>query len=359
MITESKSSCPDTTVTATGSAPFDFASSIRPVPSNAILSSPDYYIWCGSMVRAPDGRCHLFYSRWPRKAGFNAWVTHSEIAHATALSPLGPYTHLDVALPARGEQFWDGLCTHNPTLLEQGGKYYLYYMGNTGDRKSADTPDVWNWIHRNNQRIGVAVADQPAGPWKRSDTPLVDVSTDPSSSDSLMVSNPTVTQRPDGGFLMIYKAVGKKYALPFGGPVIHRVALSDRPDGPFIKQPDPVFTRDGSNFPAEDPFVWTQNGQYHAVLKDMHGAFTDAGRSLVLFNSPDGLHWQLSNPCLLSDRTVLFEDGSLKKFEFLERPQIHFENGSPAVLFCAAKDGNRTCNIHIPLDSSAEESIKI
>jgi hypothetical protein len=330
---------------------FTAAVSFQPVPARARFSHPDYHIWCGSMVRDSEGICHLFYSRWPRTAGFNAWVTHSEIAHATATSPLGPYAHRDVALSARGPQFWDGLCTHNPTVLHHEGRYYLYYMGNTGDGKPAAPPDILNWTHRNNQRIGLAVANHPSGPWRRSDVPLLDTSADPSASDSLVVNNPAVTPRPDGGFLMTYKAVGKRCPMPHGGPVVHRVALADRPEGPFFKQPEPVFTCGDDMFPAEDPFIWFQGGQYLAILKDMQGAFTDAGRSLVLFESPDGLHWRQADPCLVSDRTVLFEDGTSKQFDFLERPQIFFEAGKPSVLFCAAKDGDKTCNIHIPLAS--------
>ena len=92
---------------------YDFAAMIQPVPVTAKFSDPDYYIWCGTMVRGDDGKCHLFYSRWPRKLGFNAWVTHSEVAHAVGDTPLGPFTHKDVAMPERGREFWDGHCTHN------------------------------------------------------------------------------------------------------------------------------------------------------------------------------------------------------------------------------------------------------
>lgn len=334
---------------STGKSAGKFNLSLAPVPLRSRFSLAAYHVWCGSMVRDPDGLCHLFYSRWPREAGFNAWATHSEIARATSADPLGPYVHQDVVLPERDARHWDGQTTHNPTILEHGGKYYLYYTGSTGDRRAAETPDTWNWMHRNSQRIGIAVAPHPAGPWTRLDVPLVDPDANPAASDSLIVNNPAVTRRPDGGFLMIYKAVGRAEKLPFGGPVIHRVALADRPEGPFVKQPEPVFTREGSQFPAEDPFVWLDKGRYRAVLKDMHGAFTAAGRSLVLFESGDGLHWDLSDPCLLSDRTVRFEDGSCRKFDYLERPQVYLEDGEPAVLFCAARDGDETCNLHIPL----------
>ncbi|WP_332368420.1 glycoside hydrolase family protein [Spirosoma telluris] len=209
---------------------------LQPVPTTAVMSDSAYFIWCGTMVRGKDGICHLYYSRWRRELGFNAWVTHSEVAHATATDPLGPYVFQDVALPARGSQFWDGLCTHNPTVHEFNGKYYLYYMGNTGDGKNMKT---LNFVHRNNQRIGVAVADSPGGPWIRTDTPLIDVSPDSTAPDALLTSNPSITQRPDGGFLMVYKAVGKKRPGVFGGPVVHMVATSNSPTGPFTKYPQP------------------------------------------------------------------------------------------------------------------------
>src|SRR4051812_42599335 len=60
----------------------DLHSMIEPVPESAKLVDPDYYIWCGAMVQASDGKYHLYYSRWRRELGFAAWVTHSEVAHA-------------------------------------------------------------------------------------------------------------------------------------------------------------------------------------------------------------------------------------------------------------------------------------
>lgn len=151
----------------------DLNALLSPVPPEAKLESENYDTWGGSMVCDPEGKHHLFYSRWPRTKGFAAWVTNSEIAHAVADKPTGPYRHVDVTLPARGSKYWNGMCTHNPTIHAFGGKSYLYYMGNTGDGK--DTKGL-NMIHRNNQRIGVAVADHPNGPWKRFDRPLIDVS---------------------------------------------------------------------------------------------------------------------------------------------------------------------------------------
>jgi hypothetical protein len=320
---------------------------IRPIPAAATFRDPDYNIWCGSMVCGNDGKSHLFYSRWRRALGHLAWVTSSEIAHAVADHPQGPYRHVDVALPPRGQPFWDGLCTHNPTVIRVEAKYYLYYMGNTGDGKTG--PSL-NWTNRNNQRIGVAMADSPYGPWQRFDTPLVQPT--PDFYDALCCTNPTVTPRLGGGFLMIYKSVGNKGKPPFGGPVVHIVATSDSPTGPFIKQPQPVFTKDGVAFPVEDPFVWRGADRYWAVVRDIGGYFTGRGSSLALFESPDGLDWKAAAHPFVSTTAVVWADGRHTRLDALERPQVWLEDGVPKALFCAAaadprRDGSY--NIHIPL----------
>jgi len=330
-----------------GEVDLDIAPLVQPVPPSAKFSDPDFNIWCGSMVRDESGKCHLFYSRWPAKLGHLAWVTHSEVARAVADHPLGPYKHVDVTLPPRGKDHWDGLCTHNPTVVRFGDKYYLYYMGNTGDGQAMKG---LNWTHRNKQRIGVAVADSPAGPWVRSDKPLID--TTPGFHDAQCLANPSVVERPEGGYLMVYKAVADKGKQPFGGPVVHVVATSDSPTGPFKKHPDPVFTSPGSSFAAEDPFIWRGDDRYWAIVKDFSGNFTKAGTSLALFESKNGIDWKLSAHPLVSKLGIRWEGGDWQGLQKLERPQLWLENGKPAVLFCAAadrKDLNHSFNVAIPL----------
>ena len=336
-------------VLTAGAAELDLAALIQPVPTTAVFRSAQYNIWCGSMVRGDDGKCHLFYSRWLRTLGHAAWVTHSEIAHAVADNPFGPYHHADVTLPARGREFWDGLCTHNPTVIRANSKFYLYYMGNTGD---GIVQKPLNWTHRNNQRIGVAVSDKPEGPWQRLDKPVMDVSADPDAPDALMVSNPAVCQRPEGGFLMVYKGVAKTGKPPFGGQVVHLVATSDSPTGPFKKFPQPIFTRPGERFVAEDPFIWHRADRYWAVVKDNHGSFTGKGYSLALFESHDGFDWKPAAHPLVTTPEITWADGRKQKLHALERPQVYLENGVPVALFCAAADRpdrDGSFNIQIPL----------
>lgn len=331
---------------------YNFYAMLQPMPLTAKFSDPEFNIWCGSVIKGDDGKYHMFYSRWPRKLGHLAWVTRSEVAHAISYSPFGPWEHHDIALPARGTNFWDGSCTHNPTVIRIRGKYYLYYMGNYGDGLVGSS---LNWTHRNHQRIGVAVADSPFGPWQRFDKPVIDVSTDTNAPDALVVTNPSVTQRPDGGVLMIYKAVGLKRPLPFGGPVVHLVATADSATGPFKKLPGTVFDAEGVMFAAEDPFVWRGADRYWAVVKDNAGYFTKRGYSLALWESTDGINWKMAKNPLVAVPEITWADGRKQKLTALERPQILFENGIPIALICAAaetKDPDGSFSIQIPLKAT-------
>jgi len=329
----------------------DFLKGLQPVPEHAIFSEIGYYVWGASVVQY-EGRFHMYYSRWPLDSGFSAWVTHSEIAHAVADNPTGPYQFVDVALPARGVSYWDGLCTHNPNVHLFGNKLFLYYMGNTGDGRATRQ---LNFVHRNNQRVGVAWADKPEGPWTRMDHPVIDVSNDSTAYDALMTSNPSATKMKDGKFLLIYKAVAKHAPLPFGGPVTHLAAISDHPAGPFVKKGKPIFYKEGLHFPAEDPYIWWDkpSGRYQAIVKDNAGTFTHKGKSLALFTSENGLDWGAAKHPFVSGIQYTKPDGSVVKLHSLERPQLLFEDDKPMVLFCAADTSVErlySFNVHIPLN---------
>lgn len=320
-------------------------------PDSAILKEDGYFTWCASMIKGDDSLYHVFYSRWPDSLGFDAWVTHSEVAHAVSKNRLGPYKFSDITLEKRGSEYWDGLCTHNPTIHKFNGKYYLYYMGNTGDGKITT---AFNFSHRNNQRIGVAISNSPYGPWVRTDSPLIDISLNKEEHDALCVTNPTVVKTFDNKYLMVYKAVGLKRELPFGGPVVHLTAISDKPEGPFIKNRTPIFVVKNADFPAEDPFLFTYGNMYYAIVKDK-GHFNPKGLSTVLFESKDGMDWKLSKHFEVSALQFTFTGGETRKVERLERPQLYIDEGKrTGVLFLAAKEGNKSYNVHIPVEITEE-----
>lgn len=84
-------------------------------------------------------------------------------------------------------------------------------------------------------------------------------------------------------------------------------------------------------------------------VKDMRGAFTNVDKSLALFESTDGIHWDLAKHPLVMAPQINWQEGGIESMQRLERPQLWLNNGVPMVLFCAAKDGDHTFNVHIPL----------
>lgn len=342
-------------VEGSGTAP-DLEIALGEASFESVFVSDTASIWGGSLVKGDDGLYHMYYAYWPKAIGWE-WVNYSVIAHAVSSSPFGPFKHADIALPERGDSYWDGSCTHNPTVHKFDDKYYLYYMGNVGDKQIVSSPGKQkiNWVHRNNQRIGVAVADSPFGPWQRFDKPVLDITHgDSTAHDALMTSNPSVCHMKDGRILMVYKAVGKKCPLPFGGPVVHMVAIADAPVGPFVKYPDPIFTVDGERFPAEDPYIWYQEGKYRAVVKRIKLQSENRTFSLSQYESENGINWVEARYFNVSDRTVKWDDGSQTRFDHLERPQVYIEDGEPiAILFAADSidqyNVRHSFNIQVPV----------
>ena len=72
---------------------------IQPADSSQFVRDSEYFNWCNSVIKDEEGIYHLFYSRWPRELSFFAWLTHSEIAHATSKKMTGPYQYKETELP--------------------------------------------------------------------------------------------------------------------------------------------------------------------------------------------------------------------------------------------------------------------
>ncbi len=317
---------------------------IQPIPYKNTLKDSSWNIWCGSMVKGYDGKYHLYYSRWPRQCGHEGWISHSEIAYATANNPEGPYHFVNVALPSRGKQFWDGAMTHNPYIIRKNNKYYLYYIGTKGNILSPDQKvdnKEW-WARRNTQRIGVAVADHPQGPWKRLDDPILSVSNDSTAFDALCVNNPAVCIGRNDKIVMLYKAVCKNGTIE-GGNVRFSVAFSDNPTGPFTKTQQLIFQpkNNTDRMVAEDPFIWfdKKRNKYYAIVRDVVGQFTgeDSG-GLALLQSNDAIHWSKVKKPKVLPAILQWEDGTSynAKKDHVERPFLFFdEKGNPALLFGA------------------------
>ncbi|MEM6885196.1 MAG: glycoside hydrolase family protein [Verrucomicrobiota bacterium] len=310
-----------------------------PTREQDFFQIPGWFIWCGSMLRDPQGLYHLFVCRWPESTGHDGWVNESEIIRAEATSLDEPFTFKEVVLSKREGDYWDAGNAHNVCVQEFDGRYYMYYTGNYGNG------DYWS--HRNHQRIGVAVADHPAGPWKRPDKPLIE----PRSGhwDGLMHANPVPARMPDGRYMLIFKGVEEGPTIK-GGKVRHGVAFSDSPTGPFEVHPKVLFDIEGAHFPYEDPGLWVENGVIYCLMKTMSGEFSPNGSmGILLFRSLNGIDWEPAEPHLIINREIEMNDGSSLSFERLERPQVFIDNGK-RYLLCAvqpSQEGLEQSTAHI------------
>lgn len=327
----------------------DFSKRIGKLEPNAIFEMEGYFVWCGTMTRDSDGLYYLYFSFWEKHLGFDAWVTHSKVGYATGRDPFGKFEYCGVALAGSGRDGdWDRDCIHNPSVIQYGDKYYMYYMGNYGNGEY--------WVHRNHQRVGVAMAEHPKGPWVRFDAPVIDVS--PMGYDSLMVSNPSVAVTPQGELYMIYKAVENNGKLPKGGSVVCGIATARSPLGPFKKAGKPIMVNPENEWSVEDAFIWLENGRFYSLAKDFQGYFTKAGeRHVALFESANGFDWQISRHPIGFLRGVTFASGERIELAYMERPQIYLENGKPKALLCACmkeedyKERSHTFHVRLPIDA--------
>ena len=307
------------------------------------FESEGYWVWGSSVVKGEDGKYHMFVSRFPKSLPFHpGWMVASEIVHAVSDVPQGPYKFSDVALPARGSQYWDGRSTHNPRILKQNGKYYLIYMGSTHPfadptykQLTLDSP--WCIVGRSNKRIGMAVADSPYGPWKRLDEPIL--KTKANTFYSFLTSNPSPIIQEDGSVMMIFK--GRSYKGNDGNSEMSLgMAYAPSIEGPYqvLNNNQPIFQVDGQG-EAEDPYLWKDKDGYHAIFKDHVSKFTGERGGGVMAHSKDGIRWTVDKNPKAYSRTVEYSDGKVEMQGQLERPFILFENGKPAYIFFATMDG--------------------
>lgn len=341
---------------------------LLPAPVNGGFAMDDYWIWCPSVIRDEAGLYHMFASRWPRQMTFSPhWLTNSEIVRATSLTPQGPYHYQEVVLPARGSHYWDGRMTHNPSIRRApDGTWLLFYTGSTyqGDAPTpeapieaidpgelSETPKVDERMaqaHRN-QKIGLATAPSPLGPWKRNDHPILEPR--PDKWDALLTTNPAPCVCEDGRVLLIYKSVRFR-----GGPMFLGVAQAQNYASPYERLQDEPILRFGKD-DVEDPYVWCQNGIFHLIMKDMEGGIGGERRGGVKATSRDGIQWTLDADPKAYSRHIKWEDGTSTQQDFFERASLLLDkDGSPTHLFAATATGSahvgalsRSWNMVIPL----------
>jgi len=338
-----------------------FIDRLLPAPKGGGFAMKDYWIWDPSVIKGEDGRYHMFASRWSKQYGFGNWVTNSEVVRAISDTPEGPYEFVEVVLPARGKQYFDGCTTHNPRIVKSGDYYVLYYFGNNYDEPTpAFTENVWEsglgqkaWMHK---RIGMAYSRSIAGPWKRVDQPILNPRK--GEWDASITSNPSPVVLPNGKVYLVYKSS----PLNYNPPLLLGAAQADSFLGPYRRLSEkPIFsfhTDQNHENDVEDPFVCHNGQQFELIMKDRYGKICGEEGGGIHAYSKDGIDWHLSKSVKAYSKTIQWDDGTTSHQANFERPFLLFENGKPTHLFAATGDGSapyqfeRTWNMVIPLKST-------
>ena len=307
----------------------DFSKKLKPL--GRIMESEGYYVWCCAPIFGDDGKVHLFYSRWPEKYGMGGWIHKSEIAHAVADKPEGPYTYLETVLAPRPGYF-DATTCHNPHIQKIGDTYYLFYMGNCDGT-------VYT------KRVGLAQSKSLYGPWMRHDRPLLEAG-EAGAWDDCNTTNPAFVLHPDGKAWLYYKSWNKKEYQDQQGAIRanrkNRLDIDEQINGHYKRSgSNPVIdlSKHGDNKQVEDAYVYIEDGKYKMLMRDM-GYFDHAVG--LIFTSEDGIHWSEPEIAWFGADAYLTEPPApkhLKRYGRFERPQLLMKDGKPAYLFNAMQGG--------------------
>ena len=309
-----------------------FCESLSPV--GRILEDPDRNVWGCSPIYSPDGKIHVFYSRWPNEADHQGWLTCCEIAHAVADDPAGPYETVDVAVKGRGGDWWDSMTCHNPTIHKINDKYVLFYMGTSDGTVRT-------------KRTGMATSDSLYGPWERTNAPIIEPDPDPNAWNSMCTTNPAFVKLPNGDLRLYYKSwsiadwekdqsegdwrsTNRQYGLAIAGSI----------DGPWQKVGDgPMIDlrHVKEDAQSEDAYIWMEGLKFKMIMRDMGYWNHEYG---LYFESDDGVIWSDPQVAFWNSHRYFDEPpNGLDREGRFERPQLLMRDGKPEYLYVAFRGG--------------------
>ena len=321
---------------------------IQPLAEDNIFRDNAYFNWCNSIIRGNDGKYHMFYARWNREKSFDAWLTHSTVAHAISDSPTGPYTYVNTVIDFEQDNYKAGsmITAHNPKIKYFNGKYHLYFISThlnhdiTNDSLLKIGRIGWHMKDndrrylREKQRTYVAECDDLNGKWEINPKSLLE----PTGPITTLVVNPAITQGPDNCYYMIVKG-DKPGTTKFERN--QAVAVSDYPDRDFVLQPKPVI----KDWDTEDVSMWYDDNsqRFYAVFH--------AHKYIGMMTSTDGINWEKAKDFTITKKCLARAESqdSIRPVR-MERPFVYVEGNEPKVLSMAVMvKGGDTYIVMVPL----------
>ena len=165
-----------------------------------------------------------------------------------------------------------------------------------------------------NQRVGLATARSPDGPWSRPNVPILEPSS-PGHWDDLFTTNPLVHVFNNGSVLLVYKGRSKEYQ----NAMMTGTAFAQHWSGPYNWRSGPM------DIPTdcEDAGVYLSRS---GVLRELF----HCGCDYRVVWSLDGINWNATAPA----QHVTYQDGSQETLSRRERPQWIVDEKTGEPMFC-------------------------
>lgn len=229
--------------------------------------------WGGNILKGEDGKYHLFVCGWREDSpkGHHEWP-RSIVYHTVSDNRFGPYHIQDTIGPG-----------HNPEAFKtRSGKYVIYVIDH------------------------YYLSDNLNGPWTKHTFDF-----DPRDRKIIEgLSNLTFTQREDGSYLMVCRG---------GGVWISQDGLSTYNQISDQRIYPPV---EGE---FEDPVVWRDSVQYHAIVNDW------LGRVAFYLRSKDGVKWVTDPGEAYMPGIAVHKDGTKEDWFKYERIKIFQDEQGRAI----------------------------
>jgi MYXO-CTERM domain-containing protein len=288
----------------TGVLPRDLSNGIESAKGAGV--HPDYYYWDGQIIRAKDGKYHLFMSTFSGDTNFGTGWLSSDAYHAVSqTNVLGPYQRQDYVYNNNGSHKG-----HNVSAVELPGGDYAVIVSEV----------VPFTIYRSSSLDGPWTGCQP--------------------TSQIGASNISLFPRHDGKFEIVERNGA--------------IAIADTLCGTYVKQKpivsyqqagtDSIYPKrtaiPGVSNPAftwqEDPHIWRSAGVYHVIYS---GSGDRVGWHLY---SADGISWK-DNGYAWSPRDypkIFCYEGTTTCTQWykMERPGVVLQDGHPSHITWAVAD---------------------
>ena len=312
-----------------GVLPRDLCNGIESAKGAAV--PPEFYYWDGQILKAKDGKYHMFMSTWSGTAGFNPGWQSSDAYHAiSSQGVLGPYMRQGFVYTNNNSHKG-----HNVSALELPDGSYAVVVSEIVPftiYRSTSLDGPWTGCVAQIQTNGIktvsTVACPPGG----------------ACGDAHHEANVSLVARHDGKYEIV-----QRHGF---------IALADTLCGPY-KMQKPTWAYPQANLPnvdsiypkrtsipgvsnptygwEEDPHIWFSAGTYHVIYS---GSQDRVGYHLY---SSDGLTNWKDNGYGWSPRDfqkIFAYEGSTTYTQWykMERPGVVLENGHPTHITWAVAD---------------------